>query len=357
MHHLSIKMYIGKNFFNIKYIIPDNKKTIKEGDILPYSIIRRIDNEKALVRIMGKKLLANMGKNISDEGFAKVVSINDQVMLSVIKGDKDNYIDSVIIKGNVGLSKEIFNMLIDAGLKGNSKNILYLETILKHLPHLNNIEHRFIFTAMSKEVYFTVDEFRKIFNALIFKSIFENIKSDNKSHFNSDDISMLSVPVLNGNIDAKDLSEYLLKNGNMSLWLMLFEKLHKDLDTNSNILFCKLLALNKKSKFFKENVYLFPIPFMMEGKLLEVNMFVDGLDGDESKKTFIFRVCDDELLFFDIKIYNLDEFGFNISICFYTEKLYNDYSSIRDDVRIAIYAIEKKYGISIELEYSYGKKE
>ena len=350
-------MYIAKNFFNIKYIIPDNKKAIKEGDILPYSIIRRIDNEKALVRIMGKKLLANMGKGISDEGFAKVVSIKDQVMLSVIKSDTDNYIDSVILKGNHGLSKEIFNMLIDAGLKGNSKNILYLETILKHLPNLNNTELGFIFTAISKEIYFTVDELKKIFKSSIFKSIFDNIKSNNKSYFNSDNISTLGIPVFNGNIDAKDLSEYVLKNGNMSLWLMLFEKLHKDLDTNSNILFLKLLSLNKKSKFFKENVYLLPIPFIIDDKLLEVNMFVDGLDGDESKKTFIFRVCDDELLFFDIKIYNLDESGFNVSICFYTEKLYNDYSSIKDDVNIAIYAIEKKHGISIELEYSYGKNE
>ena len=357
MLHLNIKMYIGKNFFNIKYIIPDNKKEIKEGDILPYSIIRRIDNEKALVRILGKKLLANMGKNISDEGFAKVVSINDQVMLSVIKSDTDNYIDSVIIKGNTGLSKEIFNMLFCAGLKGNSKNILYLETILKHLPNLANTEHRFIFTAMSKEVYFTVYELKKIFNASIFKSIFENVKNSSKKHFNSDNISMVSISVLNGNIDAKDLSEYVLKNGNMSLWLMLFEKLHKDLDTNSNILFCKLLALNKKSKFFKENVYLLPIPFMIDDKLLEVNMFVDGLNGDESKKTFTFRVCDDDILFFDIKIYNLEKSRFNILICFYTEKLYNDYSSIKDDVDIAIYAIEKKHGVSIELEYSYGKKE
>lgn len=350
-------MYIGKNFFNIKYIIPDNKKEIKEGDILPYSIIRRINNDKTLVRILGKKLLANMGKDIPDEGFVKVVSIKQQVMLSVIKNDRDNYMDNVIIKGHTGPSKEIFNMLIDAGLKASNKNITYLETILKHLPNLNSIELKFIFQAMSKEVYFTVHEFKNIFNAGIFKSIFDKMKNTNKDYFNSDDVSMLDMPILNRGIDAKDLSEYVLKNGNMSLWLMFFEKLHKDLDINSNILFLKLLALNKKNKFFKDNVYLLPIPFLIGDKLLEVNMFVDGLDGDTSKRTFIFRVCDDELLFFDIKIYNLEKSGFNILICFYTEKLYGEYSSIKDDVNTGIDSIEKKYGISIKLECMYGKKE
>jgi len=350
-------MYIGKNFFNIKYIILDNKQEIKEGDILPYSVIRRISNDKALVRILGKKLLANMGKDISDEGFLKVVSIKDQMMLSVIKNETEHYMDNVIIKEHTGTSKEIFNMLIDAGLKANNKNITYLETILKHLPNLNSIEIKFIFQAISKEVYFTVYELKNIFNASIFKSIFDKVKNTNKDYFNSDNVGMLDIIVLNRGINAKDLSEYVLKNGNMSLWLMLFEKLHKDLDTNSNILFLKLLALNKKNKFFKSNVYLLPIPFLIGDKLLEVNMFVDGLDGDASKRTFIFRVCDDELLFFDIKIYNLEKSGFSILIYFYTEKLYSEYSSIKDDVNTGINAIEKKYGISIELEYIYGKKE
>lgn len=352
-----MKMYIAKNFFNINNIIPSNKK-IKEGDILPYSIIRRIDDNRALVRIMGQKLLANMGKEVNENGFAKVISVADKIRLTVIKDNLQSNIDNIIIKGiTSSVSKEVFNMLLDAGLKASDKNIAYLDLILKHLPNLSSIEHGFIFTAISKEVYFTVYELKNIFNANIFRIIFDKIKKSNESYFDFDNNNVVDMPIFDGNIDSKGISEYILKNSNMSLWFTLFEKLHKDLDSDSIVLFLKLFALNKKNKFFKNNVYLFPIPLFIDGRLLEINMFIDGLDDKLGKKTFLFRVHEGGSLFFDIKIDNLDESGFDIFVFFYRETLYNEFLSIKDDVRLDMETIEKKYNILIDLGFLYEKGE
>ena len=118
-------------------IINKSPKSIKNGDIVRFSIVRKIDNDKAMVNIMGNKVVA-MFKNglnnvIAEKGFALVSKENNKLILNILKNansvkESKNGV-SVNISSAGKENSEIANLLLSKGIKVNNQNIIYYETI------------------------------------------------------------------------------------------------------------------------------------------------------------------------------------------------------------------------------------
>ena len=66
-------------------IINKSPKSIKNGDIVKFSIVRKLDNDKAIVNIMGNKIIAIFKDKIIEKGFALVSKENNKLILTILK--------------------------------------------------------------------------------------------------------------------------------------------------------------------------------------------------------------------------------------------------------------------------------
>ena len=66
-------------------IINKSPKSIKNGDIVKFSLVRKLDNDKAIVNIMGNKIIAIFKDKIIEKGFALVSKENNKLILTILK--------------------------------------------------------------------------------------------------------------------------------------------------------------------------------------------------------------------------------------------------------------------------------
>ena len=73
------------NINGFNNITNKNNTQIKDGDIVRYSIMRKLDSNKALINIMGNKVIALFKNGMTEKGFALVSKKNGEVTLTLLK--------------------------------------------------------------------------------------------------------------------------------------------------------------------------------------------------------------------------------------------------------------------------------
>ena len=342
-------------------IINKSPKSIKNGDIVRFSIVRKIDNDKAIVNIMGNKVVALFKNGIVEKGFALVSKENNKLILNILKNansvkEAKNGV-SVNISSAGKENSEIANLLLSKGIKVNNQNIIYYETILKYLP--NNEKKEFFLNAMKNNIYFSEEEIKNLENIFgkigNFASI---IKNSNKNYKLAE---ILKNMIFNLKNHDNEIKNYIDTNGYFAIWFALFDTIYNDLDFDSEnngnykemIMFIlKILSLNKKDK---NNFYLIPIPFINENdnELKEILLYING-DEKNNKYNFIFVAYDNDKELCKIIIEKINgEFKneYLITLKLFDKKLYKKCKETK-------YIIEEKLKIfddlNFKLEYDNG---
>lgn len=351
---------INNKYFNL--IQNKAPSQIKEGDIVRYSVMRKLDSNKALINIMGNKLIALFKNGMTDKGFALVSKKNGEVTLTLLKDAtslKEARENMHSNKANVLVniaenSSEISTLLSQKGIKPSYENIKYLETVLKYLPDLDSNKKKFILNAMSNGVYLTVEEINSLGNIFKqFNDIIRHIKNSNKNTEITEILVMLANSVIQGddnnsnNTIAENLNNYINTNASFNIWFMLFDMLHGELSSdNSNMmmLMLKILSANRKNRNFNETAFMIPIPFVIDGEIKDVLLYISKDENNKNKLTFIVYDDDKELCKIDI---TKDEYNkYLITVKFFDKKLYNKLNRIKDDM-------EKELSIFENIKMNY----
>lgn len=282
-------------------IINKSPKSIKNGDIVKFSLVRKLDDDKGIVNVMGNKFIALFKNGIIEKGFALVSKENNKLILNILKnanGVKDNK-ENVKSDVLVNISSEgkenskIANLLLSKGIKVNSQNIIYYETVLKYLP--NSEKKEFFLNSMKNNIYFSKEEIENLGN--IFDKIgnFDSIiKNSNKNYKLAEILKNMIFDLKRNNKEI--LKNHVETNGYFSVWFMLFDMLNNELsfDYGNNkdmVLFIlKILSLNKENN--DSISFLIPIPYIIEDKLKDILLYINR-DKKNGKFSFIF-IADDK---------------------------------------------------------------
>ncbi|MEI0566002.1 hypothetical protein [Brachyspira pulli] len=352
---------INNKYFNL--IQNKAPSQIKEGDIVRYSVMRKLDSNKALINIMGNKLIALFKNGMTDKGFALVSKKDGEVTLTLLKDAtslKEARENMHSNKANVLVniaenSSAISTLLSQKGIKPSYENIKYLETVLKYLPDLDSNKKKFILNAMSNGIYLTVEEINSLGNIFSkFNDLLGIIKNSNKNDETTEILLMLFNSVAaNGNNDdlAENLNKYIHANANFNAWFMLFDMLHNELPSdNSNMLMLllKVLSSNRKNRNFKETTFMIPIPFIIDGEVKELLLYVNKDENTNSNK-FTFTAYDDNKELCEIKISKYNEEKYLLSIILFDKKLYNRCN--KEEINELLRSFE-----NIETEINYAGK-
>lgn len=340
-------------------------KPIKEGDIVKYTIIKRISKDKAIVNVMGKNLTAEIKGDTPEKGFAKVVSVLDKLMLSIMKenagaSSKDD-LNYVQIR-HKNENNPITAMLNGRGIKASPENMRYLETVLKYMPNMNEDVKSFIFTAISNGVYMSVEELNTLFSGVFYENLFKeikkllyDIKNSNKNPETAEKLIRIAENLNNFNSISANIKDYITTNGYFSIWFMLFDTLKLYGRTEGISLLLKSLSANRKSKFLKENAFFIPIPFMLDGQIKEINLFIHSPKSHDEGFRLIFVAYDKDFELCKISVSKAEDV-YLIHVSFFDENLYKMYDFIRENVNKEIEDLSFKNGISINVEYEYEKR-
>ena len=352
---------INNKYFNL--IQNKAQSQIKEGDIVRYSVMRKLDSNKALINIMGNKLIALFKNGMTDKGFALVSKKNGEVTLTLLKdaaslkeARENMHSNKTNVLVNIAENNsEISTLLSQKGIKPSYENIKYLETVLKYLPDLDSNKKKFILNAMSNGIYLTVEEINSLGNIFSkFNDLLGIIKNSNKNDETTEILLMLFNSVTaNGNNDdlAENLNKYIHANANFNAWFMLFDMLHNELSSdNSNMLMLllKVLSSNRKNRNFKETTFMIPIPFIIDGEVKELLLYVNKDENTNSNK-FTFTAYDDNKELCEIKISKYNEEKYLLSIILFDKKLYNRCN--KEEINELLRSFE-----NIETEINYAGK-
>ena len=352
---------INNKYFNL--IQNKASSQIKEGDIVRYSVMRKLDSNKALINIMGNKVIALFKNGMTDKGFALVSKKNGEVTLTLLKdaaslkeARENMHSNKVNVSVNIAENNsEISTLLSQKGIKPSYENIKYLETVLKYLPDLDSNKKKFILNAMSNGVYLTVEEINSLGNIFSkFNDLLGIIKNSNKNDETTEILLMLFNSVTaNGNNDdlAENLNKYIHANANFNAWFMLFDMLHNELSSdNSNMLMLllKVLSSNRKNRNFKETTFMIPIPFIIDGEVKELLLYVNKDENTNSNK-FTFTAYENNKELCEIKITKYNEEKYLLSIILFDKKLYNRCN--KEEINELLRSFE-----NIETEINYAGK-
>ncbi|ACN84462.1 hypothetical protein [Brachyspira hyodysenteriae] len=339
---------INSKYFNL--ITNKNNAQIKDGDVVRYSIMRKLDNDKALINVMGNKLIALFKNGMTDKGFALVSKKNGEVTLTILKNAESlkEARENIQSKNNTNVllnitenNSEVSSMLSQKGIKPSYENIRYFETILKYLPDLDSDKKKFILNAMSNGVYLTVEEINSLGNIFKqFNDIINAIKNSNKNTEITEILLMLANSVIQGdnndpnNSMAENLNNYINANASFNIWFMLFDMLQGELSSNNSnmmMLMLKVLSANRKNRNFQETAFMIPIPFIIDGEVKDVLLYINKDENNKNRLTFAIYEDDKDLCKIDI---TKDEYDnkYLITVKLFDKKLFNKLNSIREDI-------------------------
>ncbi len=354
---------INNKYFNIS--VNKNNTQIKDGDIVRYSIMRKLDNDRALINIMGNKLTALFKNGMTDKGFALVSKKNGEITLTILKNaeslkearesiqNKNNQNNQNVLIDIIKNNSEISSMLSQKGIKPSNENIRYFETILKYLPDLDINKKKFILNAMSNGVYLTVKEINSFGNIFKqFNDIINAIKNSNKNTEITEILVMLADSVIHRNDadTAEDLNNYINTNADFSIWFMLFDMLQGELSSDNSdmiTLLLKILSSNKKNRNLKEPVFMFPMLFMIDDELKEVLLYIIKDDNNDKNNKFSFVMYDNEKEICKINIIKNEKYLLTIQL--FSKKLYNKVNSIKENLYMDL---SKFDNIDIKIDYA-----
>ena len=350
---------INNKYSNI-IINSKNSQNIKEGDIVRYSLMRKLDNDRAIINIMGNKVVALFKDGMQDKGFAVINRENGKIVLKLLKdvnsikeareAISNNAIkDTLVLNTNKENSSEVSSILLKNSIKQSPENIAYLERVLKYIPQLDDKKMKFILHSMSNKIYFSIDElemFENIFSR--FNNLCSVIKNSNK---NIEKTEILLTLLKEINDTNKSLKNYISSNGNLSVWFMLFDMLQDELSSDSSNmlnLLLKILSSNRENKTFREGSFLIPIPFMVNNELKEILLYINRKDNKAKSLEFIAYDNNKELC----KIEIVKENKYIINLLLFDKKLFLKCK----DIKINIDKELEKFN-DIELEINYEKRD
>ncbi|WP_295160048.1 hypothetical protein [uncultured Brachyspira sp.] len=350
---------INNKYYN--FITNKNNIQIKDGDVVRYSIMRKLDNNKALINVMGNKLIALFKNGMTDKGFALVSKKNGEVTLTILKSAESlkeakeviqNKNNANVLLNITDSNSEVSVMLSQKGIKPSSENIRYFETILKYISEIDSNKKKFILNAMSNGIYLTVEEintFGSIFKRL--NALISNIKNSNKNNETAEILVMLAGSVIQNYNDntAESLNGYINTNACFGIWFMLFDMLHSELSfDNSNMLtlILKILSSNRRNRNFKETAFMIPIPFMADGELKEVLLYINK-DKDGNNNKLIFVIYDDDKELCKIDIYKNDKYLLKVSV--FDKRLYDKLNKSRESIYNDLSIFD-----NMDIEINYG---
>lgn len=349
---------INNKYSNI-IISSKNSQNIKEGDIVRYSLMRKLDNNRAIINIMGNKVVALFKDGMKDKGFAVINRENGKIVLKLLKdvnsikeareAMSNNAIkDTLVLNSNKENNSEAASILLKNSIKQSPENITYLERVIKYIPQLDDKKMKFILNSMSNGIYFSIDElemFENIFSK--FNNLHSIIKNSNK---NIEKTEILLTLLKEINDTDKSLKNYISSNGNLSVWFMLFDMLQDELSSDSSNmlnLLLKILSSNRENKTFREGSFLIPIPFMVNNELKEVLLYVNKKDNKAKSLEFIAYDNNKELC----KIEIVKENKYIINLVLFDKKLFLKCKNIKTNIDEEL----EKFN-NIELEINYEKR-
>ncbi|WP_297206965.1 hypothetical protein [uncultured Brachyspira sp.] len=355
---------VNNKYLNI--LSNKNQTQIKDGDIVRYSVMRKLDSDKALINVMGNKVIALFKNGITEKGFALVSKKNGEITLTILKDAKSikeareniNSQKNADLIVNINTEKsETALLLSQRGIKPSYENIKYFETILKYIPDLDINKKKFILNAMSNGVYLTVEEINTLGNIFKkFDEIISVIKNSNKNSETAEILLMLADKVLQQNNKEK-LDNYISTNANFDVWFMLFDMLHGELSSDSSNmlkLLLKILSANKRNRSLKESSFMLPIPFVIEGEIKEVLLYINRNEEKRTNKQFTFIAYDNGKELCQISISkNGNDDKYLISIHFFDKKLYNKCNDIKERIESDLNNFKD---IKLEINYINGVK-
>lgn len=349
---------INNKYSNI-IISSKNSQNIKEGDIVRYSLMRKLDNNRAIINIMGNKVVALFKDGMQDKGFAVINRENGNIVLKLLKdvnsikeareAMSNNAIkDTLVLNTNKENNSEAVAILSKNSIKQSSENITYLERVIKYIPQLDDKKMKFILNSMSNGIYFSIDElemFENIFSK--FNNLHSIIKNSNK---NIEKTEILLTLLKEINDTDKSLKNYISSNGNLSVWFMLFDMLQDELSSDSSNmlnLLLKILSSNRRNKTFREGSFLIPIPFMVNNELKEILLYINRKDNKTKNLEFIAYDNNKELC----KIEIVKENKYIINLVLFDKKLFLKCDSIKTNIDKELEKFD-----NIELEINYEKR-
>ena len=351
---------INNKYSNI-IINSKNSQNIKDGDIVRYSLMRKLDNNKAIINIMGNKVVALFKDGMQDKGFAVINKENGKIVLKLLKDvnsikeareaiNNNAVKDTLVLNSNKENNTEISSILLKNSIKQSPENIAYLERVLKYIPQLDDKKMKFILHSMSNKIYFSIDElemFENIFSK--FNNLHSIIKNSNK---NIEKTEILLTLLKEINDTDKSLKNYISSNGNLSVWFMLFDMLQDELSSDSSNmlnLLLKILSSNRKNKTFREGSFLIPIPFMVNNELKEVLLYIINRK-DNKAKSLEFIAYDNNKELCKIEI--VKENKYIINLLFFDKELFLKCKNIKINIDKEL----EKFN-DIELEIGYEKRD
>lgn len=350
---------INNKYSNI-IINSKNSQNIKDGDIVRYSLMRKLDNNKAIINIMGNKVVALFKDGMQDKGFAVINKENGKIVLKLLKDvnsikeareamSNNAAKDTLVLNSNKENNSEAASILLKNSIKQSPENIAYLERVLKYIPQLDDKKMKFILHSMSNKIYFSIDElemFENIFSK--FNNLYSATKNSNK---NIEKTEILLTLLKEINDTDKSLKNYISSNGNLSVWFMLFDMLQDELSSDSSNmlnLLLKILSSNRKNKTFREGSFLIPIPFMVNNELKEVLLYINRKDNKAKSLEFIAYDNNKELC----KIEIVKENKYIINLLFFDKELFLKCKNIKINIDKEL----EKFN-DIELEIGYEKRD
>ena len=125
---------------------------------------------------------------------------------------------------------------------------------------------------------------------------------------------------------------------------MLQNELSSD-NSNMMMLMLKILSANRKNRNFQETAFMIPIPFVIDGEIKDVLLYISKDENNKNRLTFVVHDDDKELC----KIYiTKDEYEnkYLITVKFFDKKLYNKLNRIKEDM-------EKELSIFENIKMNY----
>lgn len=349
---------INNKYSNI-IINSKNSQNIKDGDIVRYSLMRKLDNDKAIINIMGNKVVALFKDGMQDKGFAVINRENGKIVLKLLKdvnsikeareAMSNNAVKDTLVLNNNKNNSEAASILLKNSIKQSPENITYLERVLKYIPQLDDKKMKFILHSMSNKIYFTIDElemFENIFSK--FNNLYSATKNSNK---NIEKTEILLTLLKEINDTNESLKNYISSNGNLNIWFMLFDMLQNELSSDSSNmlnLLLKILSSNRKNKTFREGSFLIPIPFMVNNELKEVLLYINRKDNKAKNLEFTAYDNNKELC----KIEIVKENKYIINLLLFDKKLFLKCKDIKTNIDKELEKFD-----NIELEIGYEKRD
>ena len=126
---------INNKYSNI-IINNKNSQNIKEGDIVRYSLMRKLDNNKAIINIMGNKVVALFKDGMQDKGFAVINKENGKIVLKLLK-DVNSIKEAREAMSNNAIKD---TLVLNNSKENNTKNIIKNDFLLFFITNDNSVK-------------------------------------------------------------------------------------------------------------------------------------------------------------------------------------------------------------------------